>query len=67
LWSLDDINGGDAGSDVVDDGLNWRSSIGVSLRVNTGIGPIRINLTHPLESEIYDRTETFQLSFERSF
>jgi outer membrane protein insertion porin family len=67
LWDLDNVNGGIAGADVVDDSAQLRASLGVTFRINTGIGPIRVYFAHPVEEEVYDETEVFGLSFSRRF
>jgi outer membrane protein insertion porin family len=67
LWGLDDTAGGVAGTDLVDDGLNLRASIGLTLEIDTNLGPIGISIAHPFEREAYDRTQEFSLTFQRSF
>jgi len=67
LWGLDDVAGGVAGANPVDDSSNLRASVGLSLRIDTGIGPIQMYVAHPLEDEDYDRTQTFGLVFSHSF
>ncbi len=63
VWKLDDT----AGSEIVDDSANVRSAIGVSLFWDTALGPIRVNLAHPLVKEDYDNTEAFRLTLDSRF
>lgn len=67
LWGLDDINGGVAGANPVDDAAHLRSSVGVSLRIDSGIGPFNLFLATPLEERDYDQTQEFGISFSQSF
>lgn len=67
LWGLDSVAGGPAGANPVDDSQHWRSSVGLSIQIGTGVGPIRINIAHPLQEEAYDVNEVFQLTFQTSF
>ncbi|QXT39467.1 BamA/TamA family outer membrane protein [Gymnodinialimonas ceratoperidinii] len=67
LWGLDDVNGGLAGADPVDDAAYLRSAAGVTLRIDTGIGPFNIYAAVPLAEEDYDQTQEFGLSFSQSF
>ena len=67
LWGLDDAAGGIAGGSPVDDSLRLRSSIGVSLQVDIGVGQLQISAARPIRSESYDKLETIQFSLNRSF
>jgi outer membrane protein insertion porin family len=67
VWGLDNVNGGLAGADPVDDDLYWRQSIGFSIFWDTAIGPLRFNFSHPLEFESYDLTRNFDLTVEARF
>ncbi len=67
LWGLDDTAGGLAGANPVDDSFGLRASAGLSLQIGTGFGPITLNWAHPFQSESYDRTEEFSLSFMHRF
>jgi outer membrane protein insertion porin family len=67
LWGLDDINGGALGLDPVDDGFNLRASIGLSLEIATGVGPVTLSIAYPLERETYDNVQEVSVSFARSF
>lgn len=67
LWGLDDTAGGVAGADTVDDGSHLRASIGLSLRINTGIGAIQVYVAQPFASENYDRTNDFGLELSQTF
>jgi outer membrane protein insertion porin family len=67
LWGLDNAAGGVAGATPVDEGSNLRASVGLTLRIATGLGPIQMYRAHPVVDEDYDRTQTFGLTFSHSF
>lgn len=67
VWSLDNINGGAAGANPVDDGFSLRSSIGFSVFWTTPIGPLRLNFAKPLVKESYDLEQTFDLTVSTRF
>lgn len=67
VWGLDNVNGGAAGANPVDDGLHWRQSVGVSIFWDTAIGPLRFNFSHALDFESYDLTRDFDLTVEARF
>ena len=67
LWGLDNINGGPAGGNPVDDALHLRSSVGLSVFWNTPIGPLRFNFSQPLNKQSYDRTQSFDVSISTRF
>lgn len=67
VWSLDNIGGGPLGADPIDDSMNLRSSIGVSVFWDTPIGPLRFNLSHALKKEDYDRKRSFDLTIQSQF
>ena len=67
VWSLDNINGGAAGGNLVDDSMNLRSSLGVSIFWDTPIGPLRLNFAKPLVKEDYDIDQTFDLTVSTRF
>ncbi len=52
---------------VVDDGLNIRSAVGVSLFWETLFGPLRFNFANPLTYEVYDQTQSFSLTIDSQF
>ena len=52
---------------VVDDGLNIRSAVGVSLFWETFFGPLRFNFSKPLLYESYDQTQSFSLTIDSQF
>lgn len=64
LWGLDDTNGS---MGEVDDGMKMRSSVGVSLFVDTPIAPLRFNYAVPLQKEDYDVTERFRFTVQTRF
>ena len=64
LWQLDDINGS---MGQVDDTFHIRSSVGVSLFVDTPLAPLRFNYAIPIQYEDYDVTERFRFSVQTRF
>ncbi|MCZ8335050.1 MAG: outer membrane protein assembly factor BamA [Rhodobacteraceae bacterium] len=67
VWSLDNINGGAGGANPVDDSMNLRSAIGVSIFWETPVGPLRLNFAKPVVKEAYDREQTFDLTVSTRF
>ncbi|MFV0490560.1 MAG: outer membrane protein assembly factor BamA [Pseudorhodobacter sp.] len=67
VWDLDNTGGGAAGADPVDDGMNLRSSVGVSVFWDTPIGPLRFNLSHAFKKEDYDKKRSFDLTIQSQF
>jgi len=67
LWDLDDAAGGLLGADAVDDGRNFRASVGVTLKIDTGFGPIDLYVANPFEREDYDATQAIGLIYSRRF
>jgi outer membrane protein insertion porin family len=64
LWGLDDTAGS---MGEVDDDFHIRSSVGVSLFVDTRFAPLRFNYAIPLEREDYDVVERFRFSLQTRF
>ena len=64
LWGLDDTDGS---MGTVDDSLKLRSSVGVSLFVDTPLAPLRFNYAIPLQKEDYDVTERFRFTVQTRF
>jgi outer membrane protein insertion porin family len=64
LWGLDDVDGS---MGTVDDGFHVRSSVGVSLFVDTPFAPLRFNYAVPLQYEDYDELERFRFAVETRF
>ena len=67
VWGLDNVNGGTAGSDLVDDSFELRSAIGFGLLWDTQIGPLRFNFTNAINSETFDREQTFDFTISTRF
>lgn len=67
LWGLDDTAGGPAGANTVDDEFNLRAAAGISVDLQTGIGPITFSYAHPFERESYDRVQEFGISYAHRF
>ncbi|MDO5369090.1 outer membrane protein assembly factor BamA [Paracoccus sp. (in: a-proteobacteria)] len=81
VWGLDnvagygrDTNDRDGDGNVteaidgsVDDSMNIRASVGVSLFWTTPIGPLRFNLSKAIKKEDYDNTQPFDLSISTRF
>ena len=65
VWGLDDVVG--AGGTIVDDSMNLRSSIGVSVFWNTQVGPLRFNFSKAIVKEDFDRERTFDLTVSTQF
>ena len=61
VWSLDNDGG------FVDDSLNLRSSVGVSVFWDTALGPLRFNFSRALAKQSYDRTQNFDLTISTRF
>ena len=64
LWQLDDIDGS---MGEVDDDFHIRSSVGVSLFVDTPFAPLRFNYAIPIQYEDYDVLERFRFSVQTRF
>ncbi|MGL4310731.1 MAG: outer membrane protein assembly factor BamA [Paracoccaceae bacterium] len=64
VWSLDDTAG--AGG-TVDDSMNLRSAVGLSLFWTTPIGPLRFNFSKALAKEDYDEEQSFDLTISTRF
>ncbi len=64
LWQLDDTDGS---MGEVDATFHLRSSVGVSLFVDTPIAPLRFNYAVPLQYEDYDVLERFRFSVQTRF
>lgn len=64
LWGLDETDGS---MGEVDDGFHLRSSIGISLFVDTPFAPLRFNYAIPLAKEDYDDVERFRFSIQTRF
>lgn len=67
LWGLDNAAGGPLGADAVDDSQNLRASAGITLKIDTGFGPIDLYAAHPFEKEDYDSTQAIGLIYSRRF
>jgi outer membrane protein insertion porin family len=67
VWSLDNVNGGPAGADPVDDSFIPRATVGLSVFWNTPIGPLRFNFSRALKKEDYDKEQSFDLTISTRF
>jgi outer membrane protein insertion porin family len=47
--------------------MHMRSSVGVSLFVDTPIAPLRFNYAFPIQYEDYDELERFRFSVQTRF
>ncbi|OYW54936.1 MAG: hypothetical protein B7Z10_12940 [Rhodobacterales bacterium 32-66-7] len=65
VWDLDVTAGGASG--VIDDAYHLRSSAGLSVYWETGIGIVQVNLAAPLQSESFDKEEVFSVGLSTSF
>ena len=66
VWGLDNTNGA-GGLGSVDDGMQLRSSIGISLFWDSIIGPLRFNFSKALLKEDYDIEQAFDLTISARF
>lgn len=64
LWMLDNKDGS---MGEVDDGFRLRSSVGLSLFIDTALAPLRFNYAFPLQKEDYDETERFRFTIQTRF
>ncbi len=67
LWGLDSTNGGVGGASAVDAERYVRSSVGLSLRYQLGVGSANLYVSQPLSKQSYDSDNRVQLSFEAKF
>jgi outer membrane protein insertion porin family len=70
VWSLDNTAGLpsiDNPSGIVDDSMNLRAVVGLSVFWTTPIGPLRFNFSHALVKEDYDEEQTFDLTISSKF
>lgn len=64
VWGLDNTAGS---SGEVDDGFHVRSVVGLTVYWTTPIGPLRLDFTHALQKETYDKEQTFDLTLATKF
>lgn len=64
VWSLDNVAGTGG---PVDDSMNLRSSVGLSVFWTTPIGPLRFNFSKALLQEDYDKEQNFDLTISTKF
>ncbi|RED13213.1 outer membrane protein assembly factor BamA [Pontivivens insulae] len=71
IWGLDRVTYTDAarpgGTFTVDDSLEIRSAVGVSIFWDSPIGGLRLDFANPIETIVGDETESFRLSGGRRF
>ncbi len=65
VWGLDETTGHDGVE--VDDSMQVRAAVGVSLFWTTPVGPLRFNLAKALQSEEYDEEQSFDLTLSTQF
>ena len=65
VWGLDDTRG--AAGQAVDDSLQLRATLGVSVFWDTQIGPLRFNFSKALKKEEFDRERSFDLTVSTRF
>ena len=63
LWGLDNT----AGNAAVDDGFELRSAVGFSLLWSTPLGPLRMNFSKPIKSNVLDDERSFDFTISTSF
>ncbi len=64
VWGLDDTQGSVG---IVDDAFNVRSVVGLTVYWTTPIGPLRLNFTHAIDKETYDKEQNFDLTIATKF
>ena len=64
VWGLDNTAGS---TGAVDDSLHIRSVVGLTVYWTTPIGPLRLDFTHALQKETYDKEQTFDLTLATKF
>ena len=64
LWGLDDTEGS---MGTVDDGFELRSSVGVSLFIDTPFAPLRFNYAVPIQTVEGDVDERFRFTIQTRF
>ncbi len=64
VWGLDNTAGFGG---TVDDGLNLRSAVGVSVFWDTAVGPLRFNFSRAIITEASDQTRDFDFTIEARF
>lgn len=72
VWGLDNTAGyprddGNPPDGTVDDSMNIRAAVGVSLFWTTPIGPLRFNLSKAVKKEDYDEDQPFDFSISTRF
>lgn len=65
IWGLDNTAG--AGGLEIDDSMNVRAVVGLSLFWTTPIGPLRMNFAKPIKKEDYDEEQPFDLTLSTKF
>ena len=64
VWGLEDTAGV---TNPVDDGMNLRSAIGVSVFWDSALGPLRLNFMKAIKKEDYDEEQNFDLTIATKF
>jgi outer membrane protein insertion porin family len=64
VWGLDNVAGS---TGTVDDSFHLRSVVGFTVFWTTPIGPLRLNFTHAMQKESYDKEQTFDLTIATKF
>ena len=70
VWSLDDKTVATSSTypdGIIDDGINLRATVGLSVFWTTPIGPLRFNFSHALKKEDYDKEQNFDLTISTRF
>ncbi|WBU62660.1 outer membrane protein assembly factor BamA [Paracoccus aerodenitrificans] len=65
IWGLDNTAG--AYGTTVDDDMNIRAAVGVSIFWTTPIGPLRMNVSKAVQKEDYDEEQNFDLTISTRF
>ena len=64
VWGLDNTAGV---TNPVDDSMNLRSAVGVSVFWDSALGPLRLNFSKALQKEDYDEEQNFDLTISTKF
>lgn len=65
LWDLDEVNFN--GGSIVGEGGSFRHVVGVSLFWETPVGPIQFNFSKALQSEEFDKEQSFEVTLRTQF
>lgn len=67
VWGLDNVGGGSAGLNPIDDSFHMRQTVGVSVFWTTPLGPLRFNFSEVLDKQPYDIEQPFDVTISTRF